>query len=121
MAQIASGLAAPPLRRVALLPGLPSWRYLLPPLALALVIALAAAFYLAHTGNLATSGYSIQRLQSERSQWRIKNEQLRVELAKIRSLGWVEHEAVSRLGMQRPVQHVYLTTAPTDTRAANTR
>ena len=37
-----------------------------------------------------------------------RNAQLRVELAKVRSLTWVEHEAVSRLKMQKPGQLTYL-------------
>lgn len=122
MAQTASGLAAAPLGRVAVLPAIPSWRFLLLPVALTMLIALAAAIYLAHTGNLATASYNIQRLQGERGQWRMRNDQLRLELAKIQSLSWVEHEAVSRLRMQRPTQLVYLSAEPTsDRRAASTR
>ena len=33
-----------------------------------------------------------------------RNQQLEVEIARARSLAWVEHEAVYRLGMQRPPQ-----------------
>lgn len=58
--------------------------------------------YLVQISGVATTGYDIQRLQNERTEWSLRNEQLRLELAKLRSLAWVESEAVGRLGMQRP-------------------
>ena len=73
-----------------------------------------ALMYLAQTSGVATTGYDIQRLQAERSEWTIRNEQVKLELAKLRSLAWVESEAVRRLGMQRPESVTYLgsTNAP---------
>jgi cell division protein FtsL len=73
-----------------------------------------ALMYLAQTSGVATTGYDIQRLQAERSEWMIRNEQLKLELTKLRSLAWVESEAVRRLGMQRPESVTYLrsTNAP---------
>jgi cell division protein FtsL len=65
----------------------------------ACAVALA---YLVQTSGVATTGYDIQRLQAERSEWQLRNEQLRLELAKLRSLSWVQSEAVGRLGMVRP-------------------
>jgi hypothetical protein len=62
---------------------------------------LVALVYLVQTSGVATTGYDIQRLQAERAEWRLRNEQLRLELAKRRSLTWVEAEATGRLGMQR--------------------
>jgi cell division protein FtsL len=73
-----------------------------------LLTGLVAATYLAHSGSVATSSYSLQRLRAERDSWRARNEQLRLELAKARSLTWVEHEAVTRLDMKRPGQLTYL-------------
>src|SRR5215831_1867467 len=62
-----------------------------------LAVSVVALVYLLETSGVATTGYDIQRLQAERADW-----QLRLELAKRRSLTWVESEATSRLGMQRP-------------------
>jgi hypothetical protein len=67
-----------------------------------LAISVVALVYLLQTSAVATTGYDIQRLQTERADWQLRNEQLRLELAKRRSLTWVEAEAVGRLGMQRP-------------------
>ena len=61
-----------------------------------------ALVYLVQTSGVATTGYDIQRLEAERNEWQLRNEQLRLELSKLRSLTWVESEAVGRLGMQRP-------------------
>jgi hypothetical protein len=68
-----------------------------------------ALVYLLQTSGVATTGYDIQRLQSERREWQSRNEQLRLELAKRRSLTWVESEAVGRLGMQRAEKLTYVT------------
>lgn len=78
----------------------------------ALLVGLVAATYLGYSGSVATSSYSLQRLRTERDAWRARNEQLRLELAKARSLTWVEHEAVSRLNMRRPAQLTYLRVEP---------
>ena len=73
-----------------------------------LLVALAPPAYLLQTGNALSTGYTIQRLQAERSQWAVKNEQLAAEMARARSLAWVEAEAVNRLGMQRPAQQTVI-------------
>ena len=112
MAQIAAELAAGPLPRVPALPALPRWRMVAWLAALTLVVGLMAASYLAYTASVATSSYSIQRLRAERDAWRVRNEQLRVELAKARSLSWVEHEAVTRLKMHKAGQLTYLRVEP---------
>ena len=69
-----------------------------------LLVGLAPPAYLLQTGGALSTGYTIQRLQTERSQWIVKNEQLSAEIARARSLAWVEAEAVHRLGMQQPTQ-----------------
>jgi len=71
---------------------------------------LVALMYLLQTSGVATVGYDIQRLQVERDDWQLRNEQLRLELAKRRSLTWIESEAVGRLGMVRaePTALAYL-------------
>ena len=71
---------------------------------LVLLVVLAPPTYLAQTSGALTTGYNIQRLQAERNAWRMRNQQLELELAKARSLAWVEAEAVNRLGMQKPTQ-----------------
>jgi hypothetical protein len=76
------------------------------------LIGLVAATYLAYSGNVATSSYSLQRLRAERDAWRTRNDQLRLELAKVHSLRWVEREAVDRLKMHRPSQQTYLRVEP---------
>jgi cell division protein FtsL len=70
--------------------------------AILLAACALALVYLFETSGIATTGYDIQRLQTERTEWQLRNEQLRLELHKLRSLPWVESEATSRLGMQRP-------------------
>jgi hypothetical protein len=69
-----------------------------------------ALMYLLQTAGVATTGYDIQRLQVERDDWQLRNEQLRLELAKRRSLTWIEAEATGRLGMVRaePTALTYL-------------
>jgi hypothetical protein len=85
-------------------PGLLSRLHIVGPTGLVILglmlIALAPPAYLLQTGGALTTGYNIQRLQQERAAWIVKNEQLEAELAKARSLAWVEHEAIYRLGMQ---------------------
>jgi hypothetical protein len=73
--------------------------------ALLLVIGLLALLppaYLLQTGGALTTGYEIQKLERERATWINRNQQLEAEIARARSLPWVEHEAIHRLGMQRP-------------------
>ena len=72
---------------------------------------LVALMYLLQTSGVATTGYDIQRLQSERDDWQLRNEQLQLELAKRQSLTWIESEATGRLGMVRaePTALTYIT------------
>jgi hypothetical protein len=72
------------------------------------LVALAPPAYLLQTGGALTTGYNIQHLQQERAAWIVRNEQLEAEIAKAHSLPWVEHEAVYRLGMQRPAQQTVI-------------
>jgi len=67
-----------------------------------LAALLVALMYLVQTSGIATTGYDIQRLQAERDDWQLRNEQLQLELAKRQSLTWIESEATGRLGMVRP-------------------
>ena len=67
-----------------------------------------ALVYLAETSGIATTGYDIQRLQAQRSEWQLRNEQLSLELDKLHSLAWVESQATTRLGMQRPTRVTHI-------------
>jgi hypothetical protein len=71
---------------------------------------LVALMYLLQTSGIATTGYDIQRLQAERADWQLRNEQLQLELAKRHSLTWIESEATGRLGMVRaqPTELAYV-------------
>ena len=75
-----------------------------------LAALLVALMYLVQTSGIATTGYDIQRLQSERDDWQLRNEQLQLELAKRQSLTWIESEATGRLGMVRadPTAVIYV-------------
>ncbi len=73
---------------------------------------LAALLYAMQLGNVTTSGYDLQRLEAERNEWRQRNEQLELELAKVQSLAWIEVEAVRRLGMQKAERVTYLEVPP---------
>ena len=70
------------------------------------LLALLPPAYLLQTGGALTTGYEIQKLERERAIWANRNQQIEVEIARARSLVWVEHEAVHRLGMQRPTQQI---------------
>jgi cell division protein FtsL len=73
-------------------------------------VCVVAVMYLHQTSRVATVGYDIQHLQVERDDWQLKNEQLRLELAKRQSLTWIEAQATGRLGMVRaePTTLAYL-------------
>lgn len=57
--------------------------------------------YLMQVSSVAMAGYDLERLEEERQAWIARNQQLEIELAKRRSLVWVETQAVHRLGMSR--------------------
>jgi hypothetical protein len=77
-----------------------------------LVTGLVLLLYSMQLGSMTTSGYDLQRLQSERNEWRQRNEQLQLELAKVQSLAWIEVEAVRRLGMEKADRVTFLEIAP---------
>jgi hypothetical protein len=80
---------------------------------------LVSLLYSMQLGSVTTSGYDLQRLDAERREWRQRNEQLELELAKSQSLAWIEVEAVRRLGMQRAERVTYLEVAPSVPPAAD--
>src|SRR6266545_155357 len=76
---------------------------------MALLFATAAlSVYLVQISAVANAGYDLQRLEAERKGWTARNEQLELELAKRRSLAWVESQAVEQLGMVRAEKPVYV-------------
>jgi hypothetical protein len=77
-----------------------------------LVTGLVLLLYSMQLGSMTTSGYDLQRLQSERNEWRQRNEQLQLELSKVQSLAWIEVEAVRRLGMEKADRVTFLEIAP---------
>jgi hypothetical protein len=77
-----------------------------------LVTGLVLLLYSMQLGSMTTSGYDLQRLQAERNEWRQRNEQLQLELAKVQSLAWIEVEAVRRLGMEKADRVTFLEIAP---------
>jgi hypothetical protein len=81
------------------------------PLAI-LAVGLVMLLYSMQLGGVTASGYDLQRLEAERNEWRQRNEQLELELAKVQSLAWIEVEATRRLGMQRAERVTYLEVVP---------
>lgn len=73
-----------------------------------LFVAAAVSLYLVQVSWLATGGYQLQRLQADRDGWVARNQQLELELAKRRSLPWVEAQAFERLGMARAERSAYV-------------
>ncbi|HEV8613285.1 MAG TPA: hypothetical protein VGQ73_07230 [Gemmatimonadales bacterium] len=73
-----------------------------------LLVTAAVGLYLVQMSLVATAGYELQRLEVERNGWRARNEQLELELAKRRSLPWIESQATQRLGMVRVSKPEYL-------------
>lgn len=86
---------------------------------MALLFSTAAlSVYLVQISAVANAGYDLQRLEAERKGWLARNEQLELELAKRRSLAWVEAQAVQRLGMVRAEKPVYVQVGSAHERAA---
>jgi hypothetical protein len=83
-----------------------------------LIVGLVLLLYSMQLGSVTTSGYDLQRLQAERAEWRQRNEQLELELAKVQSLAWIEVEAMGRLGMQKADRVTYLEMTPPEPAAS---
>ena len=111
MAQISSPLIAVPRRELTppsnlYSPAIAAW------LPVAIILAgIVCLFYLAQTSAMASTGYNIQDLQAQESNWKLRNEQLALEVSSARSLASVESQAVTRLLMVPAKQVVYLQAA----------
>src|SRR5256885_686426 len=77
-----------------------------------LLVAAALNFYLFQVSIVATSAYDLQRLQQERDDWSARNQQLELELAKVRSVSWVRYKATQDLHMVQGGEPVYLRRTP---------
>jgi len=89
-------LASPVSRRALFLP-------------LILLAALVSLLYLSQTSDVATTGYDIADLQSQKATLEMENEQLRLQIAQLESLDRVDQAATTRLHMGPPRQAVYVT------------
>jgi cell division protein FtsL len=73
-----------------------------------LAIGLISMLYLSQASAVATAGYDIKRLEDQKAQWQIKNAQLSMRIAQLRSLERIDTEARSRLKMGPPTKVLYL-------------
>lgn len=74
----------------------------------AVLLGIIGLFYLAQASDVTAMGYSIQELQVEEANWKLKNEQLRLELSRAKSLTVIEKEAATRLLMVPSKGNLYL-------------
>jgi len=79
-----------------------------------ILVGIASLFYLAQTSVVASTGYGIQELQVQESNWEMRNEQLSLELDKARALSVIATQATGRLLMVPARNPIYLKTAPAD-------
>jgi Zn-dependent protease with chaperone function len=75
------------------------------------LVAILAFVDVSQTSVLSAAGYQVGTLESARDYWKLRNDQLDLEIAEARSLATVEREA-KRLGMGPPARVIYLP-APT--------
>lgn len=73
---------------------------------------LLSVLYVRQTDDLATTGYDVAALQGEESQWAMRNEQLRLQIAQLSSLDRVDQVASTRLGMGPPRRVIYVVATP---------
>lgn len=74
-----------------------------------LLAALLSLLYLNQASTVATTGYDIKRLEEEKVQLQIRNEQLRLKVGQLRSLERIEKEAAARLKMGPPEKLIFVT------------
>jgi len=73
-----------------------------------LLVTFLSLLYLSQASTVATTGYDVKRLEEEKAQWEIRNEQLRFKVAELKSLDRIEREAGSRLKMAPPSKLMFL-------------
>jgi hypothetical protein len=96
-----------PLR--ANLSGFGRWSLFVPALA---IVGLLSLLYVNQASDLAATAYDVSELQREKLRWEMRNEQLRLEIARLQSLDRVDREAAARLGMGPPRREIYVAVAP---------
>jgi len=72
------------------------------------LLGLASLFYVAQTGDVAVTGYNIQEMQAEVSDWQMKNQQVSLELSRAKALARIETEAKGRMAMVPARDAVFL-------------
>jgi len=77
-----------------------------------LVATILSLLYLGQTSDVATTGYDIADLQTQKRVLEMQNEQLRLKIAQLESLDRIDHEAATRLHMGPPLRQVYVTAQP---------
>jgi cell division protein FtsL len=85
------------------------WSLFVPALA---IVGLLSLLYVNQTSDLAATAYDVADLQREKLRWEMRNEQLRLEIARLQSLNRVDREATARLGMGPPRREIYVAIAP---------
>ncbi|MGI5835494.1 MAG: FtsB family cell division protein [Chloroflexota bacterium] len=108
MAQFTTQFIALSRRKAAARSGLDSSMLLTWLPLVSILMGIVCLFHLVQTSEVTSTGYNIQELQVEEANWKVRNEQLALEVAKAKSLTAIEEEAINRLGMVRPNETVYL-------------
>ena len=73
--------------------------------------ALVSTLYLMQTSNVAIVGYDLRKLERQRLELGIKNEQVRMKIDRLRSLPVIERRA-SELGMSLPTSVIFVEKPP---------
>jgi hypothetical protein len=76
------------------------------------LVALLSFVYVSQASLVSSAGYQVGTLESARDYWKLRNDQLTLQIAEARSLSTVEREA-KRLGMGPPAHLIYLPAAVT--------
>ena len=80
--------------------------------------ALVSTLYLMQTSNVAIVGYDLRKLERQRLELGIKNEQVRMKIDRLRSLPVIERRA-SELGMSLPTSVIFVEKPPAPERRFN--
>lgn len=77
-----------------------------------IMAALVSTLYLMQTSNIAIVGYDLRKLERQRLELEIKNEQVLMKIDRLRSLPVIERRA-SELGMALPTSVIFVEKPPT--------